>query len=450
MRTFSAPIAIVGGGIAGLTAARVLQQADMPFVLYEAGPHLAGMAQTFKDEDGFSYDFGTHLITNRLAKEIGIDDQCREVRYFGESIWLQGQTYRYPFGLMRVPRYALSALWARSTSRAERPPNSAADWFRATLGATLADEVAIPLLEAMMGVPAVDLAPTVGDKLPSVLRTVILRLAGQLTRRAVAIGYCRDLPESPRVWHTYPLGGIGMLCAHLADGMEAHIQVSSRVEKIFVESERVVGLQVNGEMRPAAAVMSTIPVNLLAKLIEGSDTLHHLQQFTYRPMLFVNLRLEGRNLLPDVVLWTPETQSVFFRLQEAPISIPWLVPKNKTLITADIGCRVGDALWTMSDDALGEQCVEHLQPLVPDVRQRYLGCRVLRTAIAYPILLNAYEQDRQRLEQSTEIDGLYSIGRNGEFAHILMEDVYHRTVKKTRHAVAGLRSHVCSLHSDGT
>ena len=435
MHTSSSPIAIVGGGIAGLTAARVLHQADIPFVLYEAGPNLAGMAQTFKDEDGFSYDFGTHLITNRLAAAIGIADQCREVRYFGESIWLQGQTYRYPFGLMRVPRYALSALRARFTSRDERPPNSAADWFRATLGTALADEVAIPLVEAMMGVPATDLAPAVGDKLPSVLRTVMLRLAGQLTGRAVAIGYCRELPESPKVWHAYPLGGIGTLCAHLADGLETHIQVLSRVEKIFVESERVVGIQINGEMRPASAVMSTIPVNLLAKIIEGSDTLHPLKQFAYRPMLFVNLRLEGRNLLPNVVLWTPEAESVFFRLQEAPISIPWLAPNNKTLITADIGCRVGDTLWNMPDDALGERCVEHLQPLIPDVRQRYLGCRVLRTPIAYPVLLNAYEHNRQRLEQSTDIDGLYSIGRNGEFAHILMEDIYHRTVKKTRHMV---------------
>ena len=41
--------------------------------------------------------------------------------------------------------------------------------------------------------------------------------------------------------------------------------------------------------------------------------------------------------------------------------------------------------------------------------------------------LKEYEDDRRRFEQSTGIAGLYSVGRNGEFAHILMEDVYWRT-----------------------
>ena len=33
-------------------------------------------------------------------------------------------------------------------------------------------------------------------------------------------------------------------------------------------------------------------------------------------------------------------------------------------------------------------------------------------------------------EQGTGVTGLYSVGRNGEFAHILMEDVFWRTRRK--------------------
>ena len=67
---------------------------------------------------------------------------------------------------------------------------------------------------------------------------------------------------------------------------------------------------------------------------------------------------------------------------------------------------------------------------VGGVRQRFLGAHVARTPIAYPIFLNEYEADRQRFERSTGVDGLYSIGRNGEFAHILMEDIYWRTLRR--------------------
>ena len=54
----------------------------------------------------------------------------------------------------------------------------------------------------------------------------------------------------------------------------------------------------------------------------------------------------------------------------------------------------------------------------------------MRTPIAYPVFLNEYEKERQDFEQSTHIENLLSIGRNGEFAHRFMEDVYWRTQKK--------------------
>jgi len=308
------------------------------------------------------------------------------------------------------------------------------------LGDALADDIAIPLLEALTGHTAAEVASSISGKLPSVGRTLFLRLAGRLNGKAVAIGYSRDLPETPKVWHTYPAGGIGMLCERLADGLGQHIRLQSRVEKVVVESGKAVALQVNGERIAASAVVSTAPVNILPKLIEGSDALAGLTDFEYSPVAFVNLRFEGRRLLPDVVLWTPEAQFPYFRLQEVPQSMPWLAPEGKTLVTADIGCKVGDEHWSMDDDALGELCVRTLRPIIADAEARYLGCRVLRTRIAYPILLQRYEAVRTRLATGTGINGLYSVGRNGEFDHILMEDVYHRTRKRMNELVGQLQA----------
>jgi protoporphyrinogen oxidase len=182
----------------------------------------------------------------------------------------------------------------------------------------------------------------------------------------------------------------------------------------------------------ASAVVSTAPVHILAKLVQGTDALRHLAAFRYRPMVLVNMRFTGRGLLPDVVTWTPARELPFFRLTEATWSMPWLAPQGKTTINADIGCVVGDPLWTMTDEALGELCVRHLEQIVPSARARYLGCRVMRTPIAHPIFLRQYEAERQAFAAGNPVEGLYSIGRNGEFAHILMEDVYWRTVDRMR------------------
>jgi oxygen-dependent protoporphyrinogen oxidase len=437
------PVAVIGAGLAGLTAARYLRQRGVPVRLYEAGKAISGLAQSFHDDEGFTYDFGAHFITNRLAAAIGVGSECRDVRHYGETVLLDGRSYSYPFGLMKVPRLTASGIGTRlgGITRRGKEPESAADWFRAKYGRALADEVAIPLTEAWSGAAATELAPSVGDSIPgSIGHTIMLKVASRLTRRAVACGYSREMPESPHVWHVYPNDGVSLLCRKLASPIEDIIRLESPVEEIMVEDGRAVAVRVKGQEQEVSAVVSTAPCHILPKLVTGTDALQPLARFRYRPMVFVNMRFRGRGLLPDVVAWTPEKQFPFFRLTEASLSMPWLAPAGKTLITVDIGCNVGDEIWTMADEALGELCLNHMTEIIGDARERYMGCRVLRTPIAYPVFLKEYEEDRLRFGRSSGVENLYSIGRNGEFAHIFMEDVYWRTLAKMRHLLSTLET----------
>lgn len=426
------PVVILGAGLAGLTAANYLKSKNVPVVLFEAGPKIAGLAQSFHDDDGFTYDFGAHFVTNRLADKVGVGDQCRTVKHYAETVWLGGKSYSHPFGLMRVPRMVLSGIATKlgSIGRNEKI-DTAAKWFCNSYGRALADEVAIPLTEAWSGAEAAKLSPAVGDGISSgIARTMWLKVAAKLTGKAVACGYSRELPEKASVYHVYPEGGIGTLCRKLAEGLDDIIRLDSPVEKIVVEDGRVTGVRVKGEFIEASAVISTAPAHILGNIFEGTDKLDYLKNFRYRPMIFVNLRMDGRGHLPDVVTWTPESKFPFFRLTETPLSMPWLAPEGKTLITVDIGCEKGDEFWQMDDEKLGLLCIEHLESIIPNARQLYMGCRVLKTPIAYPVFLKEYEADRQRFSRGTGIDGLYSIGRNGEFSHIFMEDVHFRTIRK--------------------
>jgi protoporphyrinogen oxidase len=427
------PIAIVGGGMAGLTAANYLKQNNIPFILLEASEKIAGLATSFKDTDGFSYDFGAHFITNRLAKAIGISSKCKLVKHYGEAVWLKGKTYSYPFGLLTIPRMTLSWLGNQihSLKNGKETP-SAAEWFKKKYGSALANEIALPLLESWSGASAEKLSPALGNGLfgGNIAKTLFLKTAGIISGRAVACGYNTEKPENPGVWHVYPDGGLSALCEKLAEGLEDSIRLNSPVEEIIVENEKVVAIRVKGEIQEVAAVISTAPVNILSKLLKGTSALQATANFRYRPMVFINMRFEGNDLLPDTVLWFPEKQFPFFRLTEATQSMPWLAPEGKTIITADIGCQKGDEIWNMDEKKLAELCLDKIVPIIPDAKQRFLGSNVLRTPIAYPVFLKEYEQERQNFEQSTNIENLLSIGRNGEFSHIFMEDVYWRTQKK--------------------
>jgi protoporphyrinogen/coproporphyrinogen III oxidase len=432
------PIAILGAGMAGLTAANYLRRENTPFVLFESGNKIAGLASSFTDKDGFTYDFGAHFVTNRLADAVGVSSECRLVKHYGETVWLKGRSYSYPFGLVRIPRMSASFVKTRIKSlNNEQRPGSAAEWFSNRYGTSFAREIALPLIEAWSGVPSELLSPAQGESLPtSIFKTFYLKAASFITHRAVACGYNREMPEKPSVWHVYPNHGVSTLCTKLAEGIADSIKLQSPVEEILVENEKVVAVRADGKLHEVSAAISTAPANILGKLVKGTNVLQGISRFRFRPMIFVNMKFHGRGLLPDTVLWFPEKEFPFFRLTDVTRSMPWLAPEGKSIITIDIGCQKDDEFWTMDEEKLSALCLEHLKSIIPNAKQKFLGSAVLRTPIAYPVFLNEYEKERQEFERTTHIDNLLSIGRNGEFAHRFMEDVYWRTQKKVHNLIS--------------
>jgi oxygen-dependent protoporphyrinogen oxidase len=86
------PVAVIGGGITGLTAAFYLERKGVPVTLYEAGPRVGGVIQSVR-RDGFLAEFGPNTIletspkVTQLVRDAGLEkrrldpDPKAEARY---------------------------------------------------------------------------------------------------------------------------------------------------------------------------------------------------------------------------------------------------------------------------------------------------------------------------------------------------------------------------------
>src|SRR5689334_22419289 len=113
------PVAIIGGGITGLTAGFYLQRAGVPVTLYEATGRVGGAIQSLR-KDGYLAEFGPNTLletspkVTQLVKDAGLQsrrletDPKAEARYvvrYQRPIEMPGS----PLGFFTTPLFTLGA-----------------------------------------------------------------------------------------------------------------------------------------------------------------------------------------------------------------------------------------------------------------------------------------------------------------------------------------------------
>lgn len=115
-------IIIIGAGVAGLTAARVLNSKGLSFKIIEAKDSIGGKLQT-DEQDGFLLDHGFQVILNsypELNNFIDHKDLSLQAFHSGAQL-LQNNGRKEIIGdPLRVPSYFLSTLFSSSSSWADK------------------------------------------------------------------------------------------------------------------------------------------------------------------------------------------------------------------------------------------------------------------------------------------------------------------------------------------
>jgi protoporphyrinogen oxidase len=120
------------------------------------------------------------------------------------------------------------------------------------------------------------------------------------------------------------------------------------------------------------------------------------------------------NLVPDNWIYIQESGVKVGRLQVFNNWSPYMVKDADTVwIGMEYFCREGDALWTMSDDALRQLGVAEMRRLNLAGSEDCLDGIVIRMPKAYPGYYGSYARFSELRGYLDGIPNLFLVGRNG-------------------------------------
>jgi protoporphyrinogen oxidase len=418
------PIAVLGGGPAGLTAGYLLARRGVPVIVFEAEDQVGGLAKT-EVRDGYRFDLGGHRF---FTKSREVDELWHEVmqeeflkRPRMSRIYWRGRFLMYPLegmdvirklGPVELVRCGLSYVWAHAKPKG--PEENVEQWVSNRFGKRLYNHFFKTYTEKVWGVATTELrAEWAAQRIKG--------LSFFSAAKAAFFGNRGNEIKSLISEFHYPRFGPGQMWETMADEIIAaggEVRLGARVEKLEVRDGRIVALEAGGERIEPSDVISSLPLRAtvgLAGAAADGTVQAAAQGLRYRDFLTVGLVIDGEDLFPDNWIYIHEPDVRVGRIQNYRSWSPWMVPdQSKACVGLEYFCFRGDDLWDMSDHALVELARDELAALGLVARDKVERGFVTRVPLAYPMYDADYAERVKVIRAWLDTLGnIQQVGRNG-------------------------------------
>ena len=212
----------------------------------------------------------------------------------------------------------------------------------------------------------------------------------------------KDAPRGLVTSFIYPArGGIGEIARGYVrelGEMGATVLCGAPVTRVHRDGDRITSVEYGGDTPgsvDADQFVSTIPVTVLARSVRPAapdHVLNAIKGLKYVSIIFIYLKLAKPHVSPDSWLYLPERHLTIHRLSEFKNFSPECAPPDKTMVCAEITCRIGDGHWRASDEELIETATRDLTSIGFIEPREVLGAFVMKIPHAYPVYDLKYKQ----------------------------------------------------------
>lgn len=330
---------IIGAGPAGLGAAyRLNELGAKDFLIVERNPYVGGLATSFVDDQGFTWDIGGHVqfshykyFDDLMDRALGLDGWLQHER---ESwVWMKDRFVPYPFqnnirylpkeSVWRCLKGVIDATVKAASASAPEKPKDFHQWILAVFGDGIAEEFMLPYNFKVWAFPPAEMAyQWIGERvsvvdLKRVTENVVLERD--------------DLSWGPNNLFRFPKrGGTGAIWENVAKliGLDK-IRLNTTVTKIEAGAKRVT--LADGEIVHYEQLLSTLPLDhLIALVAESSAEMRSfIPLFRYSSSNIIGIGLAGQpktDLATKCWMYFPEDNCPFYRVTLFSKYSPYNVP----------------------------------------------------------------------------------------------------------------------------
>jgi protoporphyrinogen oxidase len=376
---------IVGGGILGLTLAHRFAQAGDTVTVFEAAPHLGGLASAWS-LDGVVWDRHYHVTLlsdtylRALLSELGLEGEMewRETRtgcYTDGRLYSVSNTVEFlrfpPLGLTDKLRLGGTIFYGSKVKNWRRLETVPVErWLKVWSGRRTFERFWLPLLRAKLG-------ESYREASAAFIWATIQRL------------YAARRTGMKKEMFGYVPGGYARVLERFSDMLReegVELRLGAAVAGIEADGQTVTVTERDGAAHPFDRVVVTVNTSLAARMIRGLDPDERagLEAMRYQGIVCASLLLE-RPLSPYYLTYITD-EAPFSAVVEMSAFVDRRHFDGRSLVYLPKYCRPDDPIAQMTDDDVQETFLAGLEGMYPDFHRNDVACfRVSRVREVFAV-----------------------------------------------------------------